>query len=308
MQMTIFSPRLCAMIAIVGILCCPKIFAGEEQSLLWSFSSDKGQSGYLLGTIHSEDPRVLEYTEEFLNTLKSCDQFAMELVPNLPTLSKLAIAMSLPQGSTLASVIGQDRFASVEEALGKYGIPTSQIMVMKPWAAMISLSVPAPETGFFMDFSLSLRASGNGLKVIGLETLEEQLDFLENMPLEHQLAMLDQAVKEIDNVQEIHDQMVTTYLEGDPMGLREETETQLSDLSEGAHEYFMEKGIKDRNRRMLQTLLAALESGTVFAAVGALHLPGEDGLIGLLRSKGFELNPMPSPFPANPKEPLIDSG
>ena len=284
MQMTKFSQLMRTTMVVVGILCCAKIFAAEDQSLLWSFSSDKGQSGYLLGTIHSEDPRVLEYTEEFLITLNSCDQFAMELVPDLPTLSKLASAMSLPEGTTLASVIGQERFVAVEEVLGPYGIPASQITVMKPWAAMISLSVPVPETGFFMDFSLSLRASGSGLKVIGLETLEEQLGFLENMPLEHQLAMLDQAVKEVDNVQEIHDQMVASYLKGDPASLREDTEAQLLELGSGALEYFMEKGIKDRNHRMLQKLLSALENGTVFAAVGALHLPGEDGLITLLRN------------------------
>jgi uncharacterized protein YbaP (TraB family) len=303
MRMRIFSQLILALVVITSIFFSTVTFAGNEQSLFWSVSSEKGQAGYLLGTIHSEDPRVLEYTEGFLHTLRSCDQFAMELVPDLPTLSKLAIAMSLPEGTTLASVIGQERFESVGEALVKYGIPASQISVMKPWAAMISLSVPAPETGFFMDFSLSLRASGSGLKVIGLETLEEQLDFLENMPLEHQLAMLDQAVKEVGNVQAIHDQMVSDYLQGDPASLREDTETQLAELGHGALDYFMEKGIKDRNHRMLQSLLSALENGTVFVAVGALHLAGEDGLISLLRSKGFELTAMPSPFPVAKKTP-----
>jgi uncharacterized protein YbaP (TraB family) len=171
---------------------------------------------------------------------------------------------------------------------------------MKPWAAMITLSVPAPKTGFFMDFSLSLRASGSGLKVIGLETLEEQLTFLENMPMEHQLTMLDQAVAEVGKVQDIHDQMVETYLHGDLQTLHEETESQLAELGANARDYFIAEGITARNHRMMTGLLEALETGTVFTAVGALHLPGEGGLIELLRAQGYELNPMPSPFPVTP--------
>jgi uncharacterized protein YbaP (TraB family) len=239
----------------------------------------------------------LEYTEEFLAALRGSSQFAMELVPNLPTLARLAETMHLPEGVDLASIIGQERFESVATALSAFGVPRSQVAKMKPWAAMITLSVPAPETGFFMDFSLALRASGNGVKVIGLETLDEQLAFMENMPLEHQLSMLEQAVQDIDQVQNIHDQMVETYLMSNLLLLQEETQKQLAELGDAAMDYFLIEGITVRNQRMLNSLLKALEAGTVFTAVGALHLPGEQGLISLLRKQGYQLRPMPSPFP-----------
>ncbi len=284
-------------VLITGISSWQQIVASDEQSLFWSIESDKGHAGFLLGTIHSEDPRVLEFTEEFLAALNGSAYFAMELVPNLPTLARLAEAMHLREGIELASIIGDERFAAVSQALSGYGVPASQVSRMKPWAAMITLSVPVPETGFFMDFSLSLRASGNGLEVIGLETLDEQLHFIENMPLEHMLTMLDQAVLEIDNVQEIHDQMVTTYLTQDLSKLSDDTDAQLYELGEDARDYFIAEGITARNHRMLAALLTALESGTVFTAVGALHLPGEDGLINLLRNNGYELSARPLPFP-----------
>jgi len=272
--------------------------AEEDQGLFWAVESDQGRAGYLLGTIHSEDPRVLEYTEEFLAALRGSSQFAMELVPNLPTLTRLAETMHLPDGVELASIIGQERFEAVATALSAYAVPRSQVARMKPWAAMITLSVPIPKTGFFMDFSLSLRASGNGVKVIGLETLDEQLAFLENMPMEHQMSMLDQAVQDIDLVQDIHDQMVESYLTSDLSLLLEETHKQLDILGDEARDYFLHEGISVRNQRMLSSLLEAMEAGTVFTAVGALHLPGEQGLISLLRKQGYQLHPMPSPFPA----------
>lgn len=284
------------MALLLCVLFCQQSLAEDEQGLFWAIESGGEATGYLLGTIHSEDPRVLEFTDQFIAALSGSDRFAMELVPNLPTLARLATRMNLAAGEELSSIIGAERFEAVATALATHGIPRAMVSRMKPWAAMITLSVPAPETGFFMDFSLSLRASGNGLEVIGLETLDEQLSFLENMPLEHQLDMLDQAVQEYSQLGEIHAQMVETYLAGDLAALQSYTEDQLSELGD-AGEYFISAGIEARNRRMIGRLVEALGSGTVFAAVGALHLPGEQGLIKLLRQEGYSLRPLASPFP-----------
>jgi hypothetical protein len=78
----------------------------------------------------------------------------------------------------------------------------------------------------------------------------------------------------------------------------EQTEEQLADLDPAARRYFMSQGIDARNRRMVASLLPLLAEGTVFVAVGALHLPGESGLIAGLREAGFELSPLPLPFSA----------
>lgn len=272
----------------------------SDRALFWAIESEQGHAGHLLGTIHSEDPRVLDFSEPFLDALRRNSHFAMELVPNLPTLAALTVAMQLPPETDLAALVGDRRFEAVTQALTRYGIPRGQVARMKPWAAMMTLSVPPPETGFFMDFSLSLRASGEGLKVIGLETLDEQLQFLEDMPLRQQLSLLDLALAEADQVQAVHDRMVDVYLTGDLHALLEETEEQLSALEEESRQLFLTQGIVARNVRMLERLLEGLSEGTVFVAVGALHLPGEEGLIALLRSKGYRLTPMPSPFRVEP--------
>jgi uncharacterized protein YbaP (TraB family) len=167
---------------------------------------------------------------------------------------------------------------------------------MKVWAAMMTLSVPPPETGFFMDFSLSLRASGAGLQVVGLETLEQQLSFLENMPLDHQLDLLDQALEEYNQVGEIHRQMVDHYLGGNLQALKSLAEEQLDELAPESKVYFLEQGIEARNVRMLASVLPHFETGRVFIAVGALHLPGQTGLISLLRRHGYDLLPLGLPF------------
>lgn len=268
----------------------------DDHALFWSLSRDGEPAGYLLGTIHSEDPRVLDFSDTFISRLNANDTFAMEMVPNVPTMTRLMEYMHYQDGSTLESRIGAERFARLQQALASYKVPADWAERMKVWAAMMTLSVPPPDTGFFMDFSLSLRAAGAGLQVIGLETLDQQLSFLENMPLEQQIGLLDHALEEFGQVDEIHRKLIETYLRGDVTLLQQEAENQMSSLDPAFKQYFLEQGIDQRNLRMLETLKPHLEQGTVFIAVGALHLPGEKGLIRLLRETGLELNPLPLPF------------
>jgi len=284
-------------IFIMVMLACPGMCLAEDDSALyWAISRDGQSVGFLLGTIHSEDPRVLDFPDSFISELSGNRVFAMEMVPDLPTLTRLTEYMHYQDDTTLESIIGTERFNRLLLALKSYRVPQDWIRKMKVWAAMMTLSVPPPESGLFMDFSLSLRAAGAGLKVMGLETLEDQLSFLEEMPMEQQLQLLDEALESYHKVGEIHDQMVEDYLTGDVQALRRQAEQQLDLLEPGTKQYFMEQGIDARNGRMLESLLLQLEDKRVFVAVGALHLPGENGLVELLRQRGFSLTPLPLPL------------
>jgi uncharacterized protein YbaP (TraB family) len=275
-----------------------RLLAQDDSALFWSISKDGEQAGFLLGTIHSEDPRVLDFPVGFMDKLNANQVFAMEMVPDLPTLQRLTEFMQYQDGTTLESRVGPERFTRLQLALSEYQVPADWIVRMKIWAVMMTLSVPPPETGFFMDFSLSLRAAGAGLKVVGLETLEQQLSFLEDMPMAQQLMLLDQALAEHEKVGEIHGQMVESYLEGDLLALKSQADEQLAQLDPAARQYFMEQGIEMRNQRMLESLLPHLQTSQVFVAVGALHLPGGAGLIQLLRARGYDLTPLPLPLNA----------
>jgi uncharacterized protein len=271
--------------------------AADNRAIYWSIMDGDRQAGYLLGTIHSEDPRVVDFSESFLKQLRSNQVFAMELVPDLPTLKKLNEYMHYQDGTSLESQVGPERFGKVRGLLSSnYQVPAEWLESMKVWAVVMTLSVPPPETGFFMDFSLSLRASGSGLRVVGLETLDQQLAFLEDMSAVQQLELLDQVLVDYDRVRELHDQLVDGYLAGDLQALKKDAEEQMDRLTDEAKNYFIEQGIDARNQRMLESLLPLLEESSVFVAVGALHLPGDQGLVSLLRENGYILKPEPLPL------------
>lgn len=267
-----------------------------QHDVFWALQGPSGSTGYLLGTVHSEDPRVLEFTEPFLEKLGSCDRFAMEIVPDLTVMQELMSYMQLPEAENLLALAGPERFAALIEAFRPYGTSREQLMRMKPWAATISLSLPPPKTGVFLDFQLSLRAAGNGLQVVGLETIDEQLDFLDTMSGEQQLELLDQALADQDRVEGLHEALVTAYLEGNLRQLLELAEAQMDGLSPDTRRYFMHEGVDERNHRMMKTIRSLMVDGCTFIAVGALHLPGENGLLALLQAEGFRLQLLPSPF------------
>lgn len=290
-------PSIAAIFFAVFFLFPAVLLAAGDKAIYWSIMDGDRQVGYLLGTIHSEDPRVLDFPEPFLQQLESNQVFAMELVPDLPTLTRLNEFMHYQDGTSLESQLGPERFTRVRKLLSAhYQVPADWLETMKVWAVVMTLSIPPPETGFFMDFSLSLRASGSGLRVVGLETLDQQLAFLEDMPARLQLELLDQALVDYDRVGELHTQMVDAYLAGDLQVLKKEAEEQMEQLTHEAKNYFIEQGIDARNHRMLESLLPLLAESSVFAAVGALHLPGEQGLIALLRKNGYILKPEPLPL------------
>lgn len=293
--------RTLSVILLAALLACGTgmTLAGQDSALFWSIEREGEPAGFLLGTIHSEDPRVIDFPEAFIGQLDTNQVFAMEMVPDLPTLKRLTDYMHYQDGTVLEDHIGSERFARVRSALSSYQVPPDWIAKMKVWAVMMTLSVPPPQTGLFMDFSLSLRAAGAGLKVVGLETLEQQLAFLEEMPAGQQLALLDQALEDFGQVAEVHRRMVESYLAGDLQALQAQVEGQLADLSAEARDYFMEHGIEERNRRMLSALLPLLAADRVFVAVGALHLPGASGLIELLRGEGYVLSPLSLPLSAS---------
>lgn len=290
------AAKTLALLGLLMLLISPLRAQQTEQALYWEVSREGQLAGYLLGTIHSEDPRVLDFNTDFVEQLNSCEVFAMEMVPDLPTLQRLTEVMHFDQPGELERHLGEQRFARVMAALAGYQVPDDWKARMKIWAVMMTLSVPPPQTGFFMDLSLSLRAAGSGLKVQGLETLEEQLSFLENMPIEQQLTLLDLALADYQKVAEVHDQMVDVYVDGGLGELEKLSDEQFSRMDQEIEHYFMSQGIDARNQRMLGNLLPMLRQSRVFVAVGALHLPGEQGLLNLLRQQGFSLKPLPLPL------------
>lgn len=276
-----------ARFCLIGLLAFLATAANAQ--VFWSVTDDEGRQSWLLGTVHSEDPRLLDFPPELIEALQQSERLALELVPDVAMLERLQQAMHFDNGG-LNEVLDEALYDEVVRILGEsYGMGEPAVRRLRPWAAGMTLSVPPPQTGLFMDLALSFRASGLGLDVIALETLDEQLGFLKGMSQEAQIELIDAAVKEHENMPETFELLVAAYLGGDLDQLEALSRDQLEGMDEEVARHFNEVGLKQRNHIMLERALPYLEQGGLMIAVGALHLVGDDGLVRLLEEEGFEL-------------------
>lgn len=263
-----------------------------QAQVFWSLSDEAGRQNWLLGTVHSEDPRLLEWPGPLVEALQQADRLALEVVPNAAMLERLQQAMVLDQGR-LSELLDEALYAKVVEVLeSHYGLTETAVDRMRPWAVAVTLATPPPKTGMFMDLMLSVRARGAGVEVVALETLDEQIGFLSGFSLEEQIALIRRAVSDHERQLDVFEGLIEAYLDGDLERLARLTEEQMAGLPGGVIERFNQVGLVERNRRMLERAEPWLESGGVIIAVGALHLPGEDGLLEMLRERGWRLDPI----------------
>lgn len=246
-----------------------------------------GQRDWLLGTIHAEDRRVLDFPPALLQALRQVEHIALELAPDRAMLERLEHAMTLPDGERLADRLARPLYDSTLEALLAAGVPEPRAERLRPWAAAMVLAQPSNAGGRFMDLALAGAASSLGVEVTALETLDEQLAFFRELDSGEEIVLLRDALARLDRRDEEFDRIVSLYLDGDLEGLADLAARPLLDASPALRARFRRLGLDDRNRRMIERALPLIASDTVLIAVGALHLTGPGGLLEQLRERGY---------------------
>lgn len=283
-HLTSWKRRLCLLLAALVLL--PGTALAE---VFWSVTDDSGRQNWLLGTMHSEDPRLLEWPEPLVEAIKKADRIALELVPDAGMLQRLQRAM-VSREQRLDEVLDTDLYGRVVTLLtDKYGLTESAVNRLRPWAVALTLGTQPPETGMYMDLMLSYRAQGAGLDVVALEDVDEQIDFLAGMSMEDQVSLIRETVNDHDAYEAVFDELVSAYLAGSLVRLDEVADRQMAGLDERIVRYFNEQGLAARNRKMLGRAESWLAEGGLIIAVGALHLHGEEGLVALLRERGWRV-------------------
>lgn len=261
--------------------------------MFWKVTGPGGSTSYLLGTIHSEDARVLALSPAVNQALDAAGGLVMEMVPDAAALATAAAAMLYLDGRSLQQTIGEALFQRAAGALAPYGMPAVAVDRMKPWAVMAVLSTPKPETGEFLDMVLYRRAVARGVPVHGLETAREQVAVFDGISEADQVLLLEQTLEDLANIPGLLEEITSAYVRDDLGKVAGLAEAAMGGDASPAAGKLMRRLNDERNLRMAQRLQPYLADGNVFVAVGALHLAGEEGLIRLLRDGGYRLTPLP---------------
>ncbi len=278
-------------VLVTALVIAQSCLAGR--GLVYQVTRDGVPSGFLVGSMHSGDPRVIALLDQLAPLIEQVDVVAIEILPDALTMLAFDAATKLPSGQRLRDLVGDERFASLCPAATQRGISLDKFDRLKPWAAAVTLGMPATDDGRFLDFEIYLTALDRQRRVVGLESVAEQLAVFEGMSQQLQLAFLDVLIADLDHLPRVLEELTQSYVEGDLDRLDRLSRAQHEDMPVDLLHWFEDQLIARRNQRMVERLANLLEQDTVFVAVGALHLSGETGLLAGLKRRGYEVHRWP---------------
>jgi uncharacterized protein YbaP (TraB family) len=277
---------------LITLLTTNQLFADEtisQKGLLWKIDKPGYNPSHLFGTIHSEDPRVNQLPPIVRSRFEHASSVTLEVLMDVPSILKAASAMFFTGEESLDQLLDEELYAQVVKVLLKYDIPPMVTKKLKPWAVVVTLSTPPADTGEILDLLLYKEAEKLQIPLYGLETVDEQLAVFEAFPLNQQVILLKETLKHLDQMPDIFDRLHELYLKRDLTTLMAFGVEYMRDNSNNKQlvDTFYKRMVDDRNLRMVRRMQKRLREGNAFIAVGALHLPGEKGLLKLLEVRGY---------------------
>ena len=267
--------------------------SAQEKSLLWKVSKDTN-SIYLLGSIHYLRKENYPLKNAVLDAFETSKRLVLEIDLNA-TSAENARRVTLEKavyrdGTSLPQNIGEDTYQLAAQRAAQLGIDMRLLNPMKAWFAaltLIAIKLQAigldPNLG--VDRYLATEAKRRGKPTSGLETLEFQIGLLDQLSKKDQELMLRETVGELDLLDQNLNDIVRSWIDGDDALLAKL-------LLAGMMEYpeVHQKIIVERNRRWLPEIEKLLQQGNgAMVVVGAAHLVGQDGVIEMLRAKGYSV-------------------
>lgn len=281
-----FSNRLIAATWCLIVSCALTGPLQAETGLLYEITRPGLATSYLLGTMHSDDPAVVAIAERIAPQLRAADRVVLEMTLDADTRLQASQGMMLPPDEHLADLVTAELFQALTVAARERGLPSMLVGRLKPWALALTLSLP-PRQGAFLDEVVAQQAERSGKPITGLESAAEQLLAFDAMPLPLQLDLLRQTLRSRPAFEQQWQALQDAYLARDLEQLQALSAEQMAAMDAATRHWFDEQVINVRNRRMRVRLLPLLRKEACFIAVGALHLPGEGGLLAGLRKAGF---------------------
>jgi len=270
------------------------------KGIFWKIEKPGLKPSWLLGSMHVTDPRVLNLPAYAQTAHDNADTIVIESDEILDEKKAAAALLARPDltmftdGTTIQKLLSPEDYARLDAGLKQRGIPLSAVSRMRPWMIASAVALPACELARkakgvqFLDQKIAADAVAEGKQVKGLETLAEQLQAMAELPMEFHLKSLIETLELGPKMNDVVETMTDLYLSGD-VGMTIPMLKTVSPEEGGDGDYaaFEQRIILDRNKVMADRAAPILAAGNVFMAVGALHLPGDKGVIELLRQQGF---------------------
>ncbi|MEZ4938223.1 MAG: TraB/GumN family protein [Crocinitomicaceae bacterium] len=265
----------------------------DGKSLLWKIEGNGLEKpSYLFGTMHLIEEEYWVFPESLEERVKDCDRLVME-VEDISNAAGALDLMKAKEGETLKDMFTPEQYDSLmnigAEAMGMGKEAFEKVFGgMKPFGIISAMS-KASFKGATKSYEMTLISLANLNKIEkgGLETIEQQLGFFDQIPAEKMKTIILETMKTVGEDNGEMEEMMKIYKEQDLDKLGKFMIEQSPEMMENE-----EVLLKGRNKAWIPKIEEFAKSGQNFIAVGAAHLVGDEGVINLLREKGYTLTPI----------------
>jgi len=225
--------------------------------------------------------------------IAEADELVIETVfgddPAAQAQSMLKLGTNAPNLPPLVERVPQDRRDELRKLIAASGVPEAALDRMETWVAVLTLSAASykamglsAEQG--VEHGLSAAYKEKARPISGLETVEEQMGFFDQLSEEAQRDLLVSTLDDPAAAKAEFDAMMATWARGDVEGIARTFDTEMKKSPE-----LREMLLRKRNARWAEWLASRLDRpGTVMVAVGAGHLAGADSVQEMLRVRGLK--------------------
>jgi uncharacterized protein YbaP (TraB family) len=270
--------------------------AADARDFLWKVTG-KASVVYLVGSVHLLTQDFYPLSATLDRAFKESDLLVeetdlAELMAPASQAQMLARSM-LPSTMTLESVISPATFALVTKRAQDIGLPIEPLKRFKPWAlALVLSSVEWQKAGFNAELGLDRhfddQARAEGKRVQGFESAEYQISRFDEITMEQQERLLTETLKDLDTEMTNLTTLVEAWRAGDARAVEQIV---LKEVKQDPLMY--QRLLVERNHNWMPQLEALLaRPKPAFVVVGAAHLVGPDGLVVLLKAKGYRVEQM----------------
>lgn len=293
---TSIGKRLLFLLSLVLTGGAPFVQAQQTStSMLWEVTMER-DTMYVLGSMHLGKDLIL--TKSTKDAILKSDVIVGEL--DLEDTLMMSSAMQAMQkgmyldGTTLRDHIRADTFKMLKKAFARRGKDITEYEMMKPWMIYMMMSVTeAGESGYSstegIEMQIQALAKEHKKKFMGLETAVDQVLAFDKLQTKTQIDMLIEVLKSPKKKRSSDksiDKLSEAYKRGDTTALG----SMIMDEFGSTAQEVRQRLITDRNKNWMTKIEAFRGTDQrYFIVVGAGHLLGEEGLLQLLKNKGYAL-------------------
>lgn len=267
----------------------------DENTLLWRVSGkDLKQPSYLFGTMHMLCATQIDLSDSLRSAIGRADYVYLELdMENMQELNSIMSKMKMNGDTTLADLLPRASYDSLKTFFDdKPGmVPFALLEKFKPMLAASAILEADMECGnpVGMEQLIMVEAHQQHVGIRGLETMAFQMSIFDSIPYRLQAQQLVDYVRNYGKGEgrKGFEQMMQAYVN--------QRLDQLEDITKkenASMEQYMDLLLYRRNTNWVSKLRTLMAEHSVVVAVGAGHLPGDRGVLTLLRQAGYTVEPV----------------